>query len=375
MDLAPEQGIEKETLVVVDPRVKRLAETVVDFCTEVQKGDTVQIKAYSELAKPLVVEIYRRAIQKEAGEIVTHIELEEMREILLNEASDERLGSFPSLRMYEARHTDVYIQILAAVNTRLLSGFEPARVATWRTSDAAVRAYLTDNTRWVVTLFPTPGAAQDAGMSMTEFEDFVFAAVDMNWVEVSREQQRLKELFDQGSEVVIKGEGTHLKMSVAGRTFISADGRVNMPDGEIFTGPVEDSVEGHILYSYPAIYPAFGGQEVEGVRLWFEQGRVVKATASKGEDYLLGMLDMDEGSRYVGELGLGNNYKIHRFVKNILFDEKIGGTVHLALGRGYPETGSKNESGLHWDMIKDLRRGGEICLDGTLVQKDGRWVY
>jgi len=357
-----------------DPRVRRLAETVVDFCTEVEEGDIVQIKAYSDLAKPLVVETYRRAVEKGAGEIATHIELEEFREIFLREATEEQLSRFPSLRMHEAENTDVYVQILAPGNTKMLSGFEPARVAMWRSSDATVRAYLTDNTRWVVTLYPTPGAAQDAGMSMTEFEDFVFDAVDLEWEELSQEQKRLKDLFEQGSEVVIRGEETDLKMRVDGRTFISADGKLNMPDGEIFTGPLEDSVEGHVLFSYPAVYPAFGGQEVEGVRLWFEQGRVVKATATKGEDYLLALLDMDQGARYVGELGLGNNYRIDRFIKNILFDEKIGGTVHVGLGRGYPQTGSRNESGLHWDMIKDLRDGGQIYLDGALVQNNGQWI-
>jgi aminopeptidase len=360
---------------MMDPRVKRLAEILVDHCAQVEEGDTVQVLAYSELAKPLVVEVYRRLLEREAGEIITRIELEEIREALLSEASDERLGMFPSLRMHLAEHTDVYIQILATMNTKLLSGFHPARVARWRGSDAKVRAYLTDNTRWVVTLYPTTGAAQDAEMSLTQFESFVYGAVDQDWEQIAREQQELTSLFDAGSEVVIKGEDTDLRMNVAGRTFISADGRVNMPDGEVFTGPVEDSVEGHISYSYPAIYPAFGGREVMGVHLWFEKGRVVKASADKGEEYLLALLDMDAGSRYVGELGLGNNYKIDRFIKNILFDEKIGGTVHLALGRGYPETGSKNESGIHWDMIKDLRVGGEIYVDGTLVQKDGRWVY
>jgi aminopeptidase len=359
----------------MDPRVTRLAQILVDHCTQVQKGDTVQILSYSELAKPLVVEVYRRLLQSEAGEIITRIELEEIREVVLGEASEERLGMFPALRMHLAEHTDVYIQILASVNTKLLSGFAPARVARWRSSDAKVRAYLTDNSRWVVTLFPTSGAAQDAEMTLTEFEAFVYDAVDQDWAEFAREQRDLKEFLDQGSEVVIKGEDTDLRMSVSGRTFISADGRVNMPDGEVFTGPVEDSVEGHILFTYPAIYPAFGGSEVEGVHLWFEAGRVVKATASKGKEYLLAMLDMDAGSRYVGELGLGNNYRIDRFIKNILFDEKIGGTVHVALGRGYPETGSQNESGLHWDMIKDLRDGGEIYIDGTLVQKDGQWGY
>lgn len=360
---------------MADPRVERMAEILVDHCTEVREGDVVQIKAYSDLAKPLVLEIYRQVVEKGADEILTRIDLEEMRETLLREASEEQLTKFPSLRMYEAEHTDVYIQILAAVNTKSLSGMDPGRIATWRSSDAPVRAYLTDHTRWTVTLYPTPGAAQDAAMSLAEFEDFVFGAVDIDWQQFAREQQRLQQLFQQGSEVAIKGEDTDLKMTVKGRTFISADGKLNMPDGEIFTGPIEDSVEGHISFTYPAIYPAFGGQQVEGIRLWFEQGRVVKATATKGEDYLLAMLDMDQGSRYVGELGLGNNYKIHRFITNILFDEKIGGTVHLAVGRGYPQTGSKNESGLHWDMIKDLRDGGEIYLDGTPVQKDGHWVH
>jgi aminopeptidase len=359
----------------MDPRVSRLAEILVDYCTRVEQGDTVQILAYSELAKPLVVEVYRRLLQREAGEILTRIELEEIREALIEEASEERLGMFPSLRMHLAEQTDVYIQILASVNTRLMSGFNAQRVARWRRSDAKVRAYLTDNTRWVVTLYPTAGAAQEAEMPLSKFESFVYGAVDQDWDEFALQQQRLRALFDAGSEVVIKGEDTDLRMEVGGRTFVSADGRVNMPDGEVFTGPVEDSVEGHIKFSYPAIYPAFGGREVVGVHLWFEEGRVVKASADKGEDYLLTLLDLDAGSRYVGELGLGNNYKIDRFIKNILFDEKIGGTVHLALGRGYPETGSKNESGLHWDMIKDLRVGGEIYLDGTLVQKDGRWVF
>lgn len=360
---------------MVDPRVSRVAEILVDFCTEVKESDVVQIKAYSDLAKPLVAEVYRCALQRGAQQIIAHIELEELREILLREGSDEQLSVFPSLRMHEAEHTDVYIQILAPVNTKLLSSMEPGRVAKWRRSDASVRAYLTDHTRWVVTLHPTPGAAQDAAMSLADFEDFVFGAMDVDWKQLSGEQQRLKELFEQGDRVVIKGEETDLRMSVKGRTFISADGQMNMPDGEIFTGPIEDSVEGHILFTYPAIYPAFGGQEVEEVRLWFEEGRVVKATAAKGEDYLLAMLDMDGGSRFVGELGLGNNYNIDRFIKNILFDEKIGGTVHVALGRGYPQTGSKNESGLHWDMIKDMRHGAEIYLDGTLVQKDGQWVF
>ncbi|MGB9301060.1 MAG: aminopeptidase, partial [Anaerolineae bacterium] len=302
----------KEFVLMVDQRVRRLAEILVDSCTAVDEGETVLLRSYSDLAKPLVVEIYRRLVQREAGEIITDIQLEEFREVLLGDASDGRLGMFPPLGMHLAEHTDVYIQILAPANTKMLSGFDPARVARWRTADARVRAYLTDNTRWVVALYPTLGGAQDAEMSLQQFEEFVYSAVDQDWSQFARDQQSLRDLLQTGSEVTIRGGDTDLKMSVKGRTFVSADGKLNMPDGEVFTGPVEDSIEGHILFSYPAIYPAFGGREVEGVRLWFEGGRVVKATAAKGEDYLLAMLDMDGGSRYLGELGFGNNYRIDR---------------------------------------------------------------
>jgi aminopeptidase len=359
---------------MVDPRVERMAEILVDHCMEVKEGEVVQIKAYSDLAKPLVSEVYSRALQKGAKDIITHIELEELRETFVREASEDQLAQVSPLRMHEAEYTDVFVEILAPVNTKLLSDIGAGRVAKWERAQGQLWSYLVEHTRWAYTLYPTSGAAQDAGMSLTDFEDFVFGAVDIDWQQFSRDQQPLLKLFQGASEVAIKGHDTDLTMSVKGRTFVSADGKENMPDGEIFTGPVEDSVEGHILFSYPAIFPSYGGQEVEGVRLWFQQGKVVRATASKGEDYLLAMLDMDEGARYVGELGIGTNYNIDRFVKNILFDEKIGGTIHLALGKAYWETGGKNESGLHWDMIKDLRDGGEIYLDGTLVQKDGVWV-
>jgi aminopeptidase len=172
-------------------------------------------------------------------------------------------------------------------------------------------------------------------------------------------------------EVRIQAPGTDLKMSVRGRTFISSDGRHNMPSGEVFTGPVEDSAEGFIEYDYPVCH---AGREVDGIRLVFRAGRVVEATARKNGDFLATMLDMDPGARRLGELGIGTNRRIQRFIKNILFDEKIGGTVHLALGRSYPETGGRNESGLHWDMIKDLRRGGRLFVDGRLFQKDGKFV-
>jgi aminopeptidase len=342
---------------------------------DVQEGDVIQIRAWSELARPLVAEVYRLALDRGAAEIITHVELEELREIMLALGSENQLSHVSELSIKEAQYTDALVDILAPVNSRLVGGIDPQRVALWESAQGQIFNHYADDKSWVSTLYPTPGAAQDAGMGLAEFEDFVFQAVDRDWAQFAANQKRLVECFQGAREVVIKGLDTDLRMSVAGRTFCSADGVHEIPDGEVFTGPVEDSVEGHILFSHPAIFPGYGGQEVENVRLWFEQGRVVKATATQGEAYLHGLINMDSGSRYVGEFAMGTNFDIDRFVKNILFDEKIGGTIHIALGQSYAMTGGKNESGLHWDMIKDLRQGGEIYVDGTLVQRSGRWLF
>jgi aminopeptidase len=232
--------------------------------------------------------------------------------------------------------------------------------------------------RWTLALFPTNAHAQDAEMSLSDYEDFVYNACmpDMDdpvgyWRAVSARQERIIQWLKDRKQVHVIGPETDLKLSIAGRTFINCDCKENVPDGEVFTGPVENSVEGHVYFSYPTIY---GGREVTGVRLWFEKGRVVKATAEKNEDFLLQTLDTDEGSRYVGEFAIGTNEGINRFTGEILFDEKIGGSFHMALGEGYPESGSQNHSGLHWDMICDLRQGGEIWVDDELLYKNGKFV-
>jgi aminopeptidase len=191
------------------------------------------------------------------------------------------------------------------------------------------------------------------------------------WRRFSAWQQKIVDWFVGKEWVRVVGPETDLRLSIAGRTFMNSDGKRNMPSGEVFTGPVEDSAEGHVLFSYPAIYQ---GREVEGIRLWFEKGRVVRATAEKNEDLLLKTIDTDEGSRYIGEFAIGTNEGITRFTRSILFDEKINGSFHLALGSGYPETGSRNESAIHWDMICDLRDGGEIWVDDELLYRDGRFV-
>jgi aminopeptidase len=232
--------------------------------------------------------------------------------------------------------------------------------------------------RWVGTLFPTNAYAQDAEMSLSEYEDFVYGACMPDaddpvgyWRRFSAWQEKIVQWLKGKEQVHIVGPETDLRLNIAGRTFINSDGRHNMPSGEVFTGPVEESVEGHVRFSYPAIYQ---GREVTGVRLWFEGGRVVKASADKNEEFLIQTIDTDEGSHYLGEFAIGTNTGITRFTKQILFDEKIGGSFHIALGAGYLETGSVNESAIHWDMICDLRDGGEIWVDGELLYQNGRFA-
>jgi aminopeptidase len=232
--------------------------------------------------------------------------------------------------------------------------------------------------RWTLTLFPTQAHAQEAEMSLSEYEDFVYAACMPDavdpvgyWQKVSARQKKIIEWLKGRQQVRVLGPETDLRLSIAGRSFINCDCKENVPDGEIFTGPVENSLEGQVYFSYPTI---FGGRQVTGVRLWFEQGKVVKATADKNEDFLLKTLDTDAGSRHVGEFAIGTNEGIQRFTGEILFDEKIGGSFHMALGQGYPESGSQNQSGLHWDMICDLRSGGEIWVDDELLYKNGKFV-
>jgi aminopeptidase len=231
--------------------------------------------------------------------------------------------------------------------------------------------------RWCLTVYPTHAMAQDADMSLADYREFVYGAGLLNeadpvasWKKVGQEQQKMVDWLKGHDRVVLKGSNVDLKMSIKERVFIACDGQVNFPDGEIFTGPVEDSLEGWVRFKYPAIHQ---GQEVTDIQLWFEKGRAVKETAGKNQEFLTAQLNTDAGSRTVGEFGIGTNYGITRFTKNMLFDEKMGGTIHLALGAGYPESGSKNESGIHWDMLCDMS-DAEIHVDGDAFYKNGKPV-
>jgi aminopeptidase len=288
----------------------------------------------------------------------------------------------PPTSEWVAEHGDVRIGIMADVNARELSGTDPkkqARVSRARQGlmESTMRRSAAGEHRWALTLFPTHAYASEAGMSLRDYEDFYYAACLATdgdpvtaWERQSEEVKRLSGWIEGKEEVRVTAPGTDITLGVAGRTWIPCYGEHNMPDGEFFTGPVEDSVNGEITFSFPASY---GGRTVSGVRLRFENGKVVDATAELGEDFLVEMLDTDEGARRLGEIGIGTNYGIATGTKEILLDEKIGGTIHMAVGMSYPETGGSNASAVHWDMVCDLRTGGALVVDGVELQRDGQF--
>jgi aminopeptidase len=365
-----------------DPRLTKLAQVLVNYSVGVKPGQLVRING-GPISSPLVLEIYR-AVVRAGGNPMVRMALDELSEILLKEGSDEQLRYVNPVAAFEGEKIDCSIGIWAGENTRAMTNADPAKmgiVATARKplSTMFMKRAAEGSLKWVGTQYPCNASAQDAEMSLAEYEDFVFDAGLLNdpdpiesWKRVSEKQQRLTDYLNGKTDYrVVAANGTDVRMSVADRKWINCDGQANFPDGEVFTGPVLDSVNGVIAYSFPAVHH---GREVQDVRLKFKDGKVVDATASKGEDYLIGMLDMDAGARFIGECAIGTNFGITRYTRNTLFDEKIGGTVHFAVGAGYPETGNTNESGLHWDMVVDLRSGGFIEIDGVKINVDGKFT-
>lgn len=364
-----------------DPRIINLARLLCRYSLQLKPRDVVAIRS-NVVAAPLIRECYREALRCGAF-VVTDLRMDSLDEIFYAEANDEQLRWVSPFARYKLQRIDASLGIWADENTRALTNVDPKRLA----AAAAARRPLTKifmdrsargELRWVGTQWPCQASAQDAEMSLEEYEEFVFGAGHLDeadpiatWQRISQQQQALTDFLNKAREVRIVAEDTDLRFRCAGRRWINCDGHYNFPDGEVFTGPVEDSVQGHIKFSFPAVH---GGREVLGVRLTFDRGRVVKAEADKGADYLHAMLRSDSGASFLGEAAIGTNYNVTRFTRNTLFDEKIGGTVHVALGAGYPETGNKNRSGLHWDMVCDLRRGGELYVDGELIQKNGRFL-
>jgi aminopeptidase len=311
------------------------------------------------------------------------LELTDQDEILFSHARDEQLDFTPTFRKLAYDQFESRIRIHSSTNPRALSSVDPVKQKRRQKALAPIletqmRRGADRSFRWVTTLFPTEGLAMEAEMSLRGFEDFVYHAVHADavdpvalWKKAEAEQRKIIERLDGHSQVVLHGPNVDLSLSIKGRKFVNGAGLNNMPDGEIFTGPVEDSINGWVRFSYPAIH---GGVMVEGVELTFTNGKVTGATATKNQAYLLEMLEADPGSRYIGEFAIGTNYDIDHFSRNILFDEKLGGSFHMALGAGYPETGSKNRSVNHWDMICGIKTDSEILVDGELFYKDGSFA-
>jgi aminopeptidase len=372
---------------MVDIRIQRMARVLVQYCIGARKGDRLAIRS-EPAAHALLLEAYREALR--AG---THPELflslPGQAEIYFQEASDEQLSYIPAVQRLMVEEYEALIQIDAQENTKSLNGIDPSRFALAQKASEDLSAtsmrrtnpqdpYAPGSLRWNRILFPTNAYAQDAGMSLADFEDFVYRACFLDdedpvarWQELSRQQERMVQWLKGRRTVHLRGRDTDLTFSIEGRSFINDDGHYNMPGGEFFTGPVEHSANGYIRYSFPA---SFQGRSVEDVRLRFENGVVVEASAGQGQDYLDRMLSLDEGARRLGEFAFGNNRNVDRCTKNTLFDEKMGGTVHLALGASIPQTGGVNESALHWDMVGDLRSGSEIRIDDELFCKDGQFM-
>jgi aminopeptidase len=366
---------------MTDPRVERLASLLADYSLELREGQVLRIDSL-DAGSPLVLALYGAALR--AGALpYTNVGLSGLGETLLHEGTDDQLTYLSPIQWEEIEQLDALVTIWSETNTRALSRVDPTRHAAYiaaqrKLSNRRWERISNGEMSWCGTLYPTNAHAQEAEMSLAEYEAFVYGACHVHeedpaahWRAVSTELSARADELGTARELRIVGPDTDLRVAVEGRTWLAADGRYNMPDGEVFTSPLETETEGEIRYTFPAVYH---GREVEDVRLRFEGGRVVEAEALRGNDYLQSLLEMDAGARVLGEVAFGLNYEIDRFTRNILFDEKIGGTMHLALGSGFPQAGGRNTSGLHWDMICDLREDGEVYADGELIWKAGRFL-
>jgi aminopeptidase len=366
---------------VFDPRHKKLAQVLVGYSTEVRPGDNVRIEAVGS-GSPLVREVYAAALRA-GGHPEANLVVDETEEALLRGGSDAQLEWIRPDLEWTVDEGDVWMMIDAPVNTKRLTGVDAAKMGTRLKARSPLQTRYLERSaagdfRWVICGFPTEASAQDAGMSLRQFEDVLYRAAFLDqedpvaaWMSFGERLEGVGSILDTTRELRIVGEDTDLKLGVEGRTWIRSKGLRNFPDGEIFTGPIETSVEGTIKFTFPAM---MRGRQAEGVRLRFEGGEVVEATADRGQEFLREMIALDDGARRVGEFAFGQNDAITEYTGNLLLDEKIGGTVHLALGRSVPGTGGENESGLHWDIVCDLRNGGEVYADDELVYRDGRFL-
>jgi len=355
-----------------DPRVKELAGVLVNYSTRVKKGDVVLISASGFEAAPLVQELFSLCMKRGAAYVEYEFTVPEINRHFYNSATKSQLSFFPEHKLDFMKKVTVYIAISAGENSMVMAQANQANMIAWSKVLRPIIDQRVKHTRWVITRYPTHGAAQEARMSLQEYEDYLFSACCIDWKAESKKQEKLKRLMDKADRVRIIAADTDLSFSIRGMPGIKCDGRYNIPDGEVFTAPLRDSVEGYITYNCPTMYQ---GKEFNGIRLEFAKGRIVKASAPGMDQFLNKILDTDEGARYIGEFAIGVNPGITKPMRNILFDEKIFGSIHFTPGQCYDECDNGNRSAVHWDMVKILKDDGEIRFDDQPIQKDGRFVH
>jgi len=368
---------------MADPRIKKLAQVMVHYSLAIKSGQKVYLQT-APAAHEFNLAFYEEAIK--AGANVTFAidgaYYPGAQEIFLKHASKKQLEWVSPVRKLMIETYDARMVVEAETNTRELAGVDPKRISLWRKANAPMfqkmlKRIESGDLKWCLTVYPTDAMAQEANMSLRDYSEFVFEAGMLNakdpvalWKAEKVKQQKLVNWLKGRKQAVLKGDNIDLSFSIQGRKFIACAGDQNFPDGEIFTSPVEDSVNGWVRFKYPAI---FDGQEIEDIELWFENGKVVQEKAKRNQGLLTAQLNTDKGARYLGEWGIGTNYNIKKFTKNMLFDEKLGGTIHLALGLGFEEAGGHNTSGLHWDMLCDMAQS-EVVIDGKTFYKNGKPV-
>jgi aminopeptidase len=355
---------------MVDDRIKKLAKVLVEHSIVVKKGSVIKI-SFGWEAKELAHECYKLILKKGALAI-TNVIVPGFGYTYYKIAKEEQLKKEPIIAKFEAENIDGFISIGSEYNTREFTNIDSKKIAIRKKIVNPISEIVLKKDNWVGCDFPTHASAQDAGMSLEEFEKYFFTAVNRNWEKEGKRMDVLKRMIDKAKTVRIVTNNTDIKFSIKNRTAIKCYGKRNMPDGEVYVAPVENTVEGFIKYDFPAIA---SGKEVKDIYLEFKKGKVVNAVSSTHQDFLNSMLDTDEGARYLGEFGIGTNFALDKFIKNTLFDEKMGGTIHLALGMAYKRGGGKNESAIHWDMIKDMKNGGELFFDDKLIQKNGKFTF
>ena len=354
----------------VDLRTRRLAQLAVRYSVFVKPGEKVIISGGIE-AIPFLVELYKEIILQGAHPIVK-VGLPDVSDFFYKYANENQIKEFPKYWMDTIKSADKYIGVNTTTNTKDLTNSDSKKISQRRKIVYPLSEYVCnekDKIRRCTIAYPVQALAQEAEMSLTEYEDFVYQACLQDWGKLGKQMDKIKKVFEKGNSVHLIGEGVDLKFSIKGKNCVASKGQENMPDGEVFMAPVRESLNGHIKFDYPAIE---SGKEVTDIFLRFKDGKVVESSASKNQDFLKQMLLMDENASYVGEFGIGCNPRITRFTKGLLFDEKIGGTIHLALGMAYRENGGGNDSVIHWDIVKNMEKA-KIILDGKIVQESGKW--